>query len=148
VPDYLSPRHALPLLAVAQAGKELTHNEALVAIDALLHAEVVGERDDPPGSPERVAGACWIVGAGAVGDWTGQSRALALWTDGGWRYLAPRRGMTVTQGDGRQRRFDGVAWLQPGSAIPPPAGGAVIDSEARAALAAIVSALNSFGLVG
>ena len=30
-------RCGLPLLAVSQAEKEITHNEALVLIDALLH---------------------------------------------------------------------------------------------------------------
>ena len=37
----VTPRCALPLLATAQAQKEVTHNEALVLLDALIHAAVV-----------------------------------------------------------------------------------------------------------
>ena len=37
----VTDRFALPLLAAAQAQKEVTHNEALARVDALLHAVVV-----------------------------------------------------------------------------------------------------------
>ena len=56
-----TPRFALPMLSVAQAQKETTHNEALVLIDALLHAPVVdGPLATPPEYPTE--GDCgWTV---------------------------------------------------------------------------------------
>ncbi len=64
-------RYSLPLLALAQAQKEVTHNEALVLLDAMVHAAVVaGPVADPPSSPDE--GQCWLVASGASGVWAGQ----------------------------------------------------------------------------
>ncbi len=69
----VTPRFSLPLLATAQAQKELTHNEALLLIDALLHGTVEGGPvSDPPPAP--AAGQCWLVGASPTGEWAGQAR--------------------------------------------------------------------------
>ncbi|MBJ7501800.1 MAG: DUF2793 domain-containing protein [Sphingopyxis sp.] len=84
-----TPRLALPLLAVSQAQKEVTHNEALTLLDALLHAAVeAGPLAAPPASP--VTGQCWLVDAVPTGAWAGNSHAIAIWTrrsrvDAGWR---------------------------------------------------------------
>src|SRR3989344_3642622 len=119
-------RFALPLLAMAQAQKEVTHNEALTLLDALVQPVVEdGPQAVPPSAP--VAGQGWIVGAAASGAWVGEEGALALWTSGGWR-------------------FDGAAWVEPGP-IASPAGGATVDSEARAAIAAVILALVGHGLL-
>ena len=83
-----SARLGLPLLAPGQAQKEMTHNEALAAIDLALAASVraVG-LDAPPLSP--TPGESWIVGASPTGAWAGQAGALAGWTAGGWRFVRP-----------------------------------------------------------
>lgn len=142
----ITPRHALPLLAVAQAQKEITHNEALVLIDALVHAAVEAEpANDPP--PEPVAGQCWLVGSAPTGDWTGRARSVAIYTAGGWRFAAPRQGMAVRcLADGAAWRFDGAAWIGP-PVIAAPAGGATVDGEARAVLAALILLLEAQGLL-
>ena len=139
-------RLALPLLAVAQAPKELTHNEALTLLDALVQSAVEdGPQLDPPAAP--AAGQCWIVGVAATGDWTGQDSRLALWTAGGWRFIAPREAMAAVRlSDGCQLRFDGAAWVEP-VAVASPAGGAFIDSEARAAIDAVILGLRGHGLL-
>ena len=64
-------RHQLPLLQSGQSQKEVTHNEALVRLDALLHLAVESRTASVPlVSP--TLGATWIVAVGAAGDWSGQ----------------------------------------------------------------------------
>lgn len=139
-------RLALPLLAMAQAQKEVTHNEALALLDLLVQPVVeAGPQAAPPPAPG--AGQGWIVAAGATGEWAGHDRALALWTAGGWRFVAPVAGMrTLRLGDGAWLRFDGEEWIEPAT-IASPAGGATVDSEARAAIAALILALVGHGLL-
>lgn len=158
-------RHDLPLLVPGQAQKEMFHNESLVAIDALLHpaVEAVGT-NTPPVDPAE--GLMWIVGSSPSADWAGRANALAAWTGGGWRFHAPAAGMRCTnRASGLQAAWDGAAWRvgelraerlviggepvvggrRPG--IPDPVGGATIDAEARAAVAAIVASLRGHGLI-
>lgn len=139
-------RLALPLLAMAQAQKEVTHNEALTLLDLLVQPVVeAGPQATPPATPDPGQG--WIVGAGASGAWDGEGGALALWTAGGWRFVTPRAGMrTFRLSDGAWMRFDGAAWVEPGT-IASPAGGATVDSEARAAIGALILALVGHGLL-
>ncbi len=139
-------RFALPLLAVAQAQKEVTHNEALTRLDALIHAAVeAGPLSIPPSDP--AGGQCWIVGASPTGGWAGRENMLALWTAGGWRFVPPREAMSVTRlTDGKRLRFDAGAWTAPG-AIEAPVGGSTIDSEARSAISTLILHLAAQGLL-
>ncbi|MBJ7442369.1 MAG: DUF2793 domain-containing protein [Sphingopyxis sp.] len=142
----MTPRFALPLLAVAQAQKEVTHNEALTLIDALVHAAVeAGPLNDPSADPE--PGRCWLVGATPTGDWAGQTNAIAIWTVGGWRFIAPRAGMTVVRlADGVRLRFDEGEWSWPATIVAP-SGGSTTDVEARSALSALILHLEAQGLL-
>ena len=141
-----TPRFALPLLAVAQAQKEVTHNEALTLLDALLHAAVeAGPITAPPAAPEE--GPCWIVGPAPTGAWTGKANAIAIRSAGGWRFAPPREGMRATRlTDGAQLRFDGAAWVAPAT-IMAPSGGSTIDSEARSAISTLILHLAAQGLL-
>ncbi len=157
-------RFALPLIAPGQAQKEVYHNEALTAIDAVLHACVPdAPRADPPAAPEE--GECWIVAAAATGAWEGQGDSLATWTGGGWRFTMPVPGMAVWDQDaGHWRHWSGAAWIAgcPVAAlliggeqvvgprepdIPSPSGGTTIDAEARAAIDLLIVTLKSHGLI-
>jgi hypothetical protein len=141
-----SARFALPLLQAGQAQKEITHNEALTVVDALLHASV---RDRTTAAPpaEAEPGECWIVPAGAAAAWAGPTGAIACRTGGGWRFVAPRVGATVwCEAEGVRLRHDGEAW-RGGPAIAAPAGGTVVDAEARASLAALIAALRQAGIL-
>ena len=142
----VTPRFALPLLAVAQAQKEVTHNEALTLLDALIHAAVeAGPLAAPPTGP--VEGQCWIVGATPTGGWIGQENSIALWTAGGWRFAPARYGMQVTRlADGARLRFDGAAWAGPG-VVGATVGGSTIDSEARSAISTLILHLAAQGLL-
>lgn len=156
-------RFALPLLAPGQAQKELNHNEALTVVDALLHAGVEDVAADPPVDPE--PGDAWIVAAGATGAWEEQVDSLAIWSAGGWRFLAPLAGMIVWNSTtGCWSRWAGV-WVhgdwpvasltiageqivgprQPD--VPSPSGGTTIDAEARAAIDLLIVTLKSHGLI-
>lgn len=158
-------RLKLPLLHAGQAQKEIDHNEALAVLDIAVQPVVVAiGLDIPPEGPAE--GACWIVGSEPVGDWSGQGGALAGWTAGGWRFVAPRPGMTVTrEADGVTARYTGAGWVigevhatavriagdrvlgarQP--AIDEPTGGGMVDIEARTALVAVLAALRGHGLI-
>lgn len=74
-------RFGFPLLVAGQAQKEVTHNEALLLVDALLHANVRSRARDEAVTPG--PGDSWIVPDGAGGDWRGKAGALATWTEGG-----------------------------------------------------------------
>lgn len=141
-----TPRLGLPLLAVAQAQKEVTHNEALTLLDALVHAAVeTGPLAAPPPGP--AAGQCWIVGAAPSGAWTGHAHALAIWTDGGWRFAPAREGMQATRlNDGARLRFAGGAWVSPATILVP-TGGSTIDSQARSVISTLILQLVAQGLL-
>lgn len=141
-----TPRFHLPLLATAQAQKEVTHNEALTLIDALVHGAVeAGPSSDPPPSP--IAGQCWLVDTAPTGEWAGHATSIALWSTGGWRFAIPREGMQMTRlSDGARLRFEDGAWVAP-TAIAGPAGGVTIDSEARDVIDALLLLLRGHGLL-
>ncbi|RIV86670.1 DUF2793 domain-containing protein [Aurantiacibacter zhengii] len=139
-----TPRLGLPNLFTAQAQKEFTVNEAFALIDSLLHAAVEGEADAPPSDPGE--GECWLVGIGPSGDWAGHSGRLACRQSGNWLFAAPIEGMTVYDRSTKQlvRFRDG--WVR-GASVAVPAGGEVIDVEARATLGELVANLISLGIL-
>lgn len=160
-----SGRLALPFILPGQAQKELFHNEALQVLD-LLVAGAVEEppRDSPPESP--AAGSCYIVGPGASGEWASRAGELAGWTLAGWRFVAAVEGMSLhVRATGETATYRAGGWeigrLRGGelviggqkvvgtraAAIASPAGGAVVDAEARAAIGAILEALRGHGLI-
>lgn len=159
-----SARFALPFILPGQAQKELFHNEALAIIDGALHPAVAGIAADPPGAPE--AGESWIVGDDAGGAWAGREDRIAVWTGGGWRFLAPVTGMSLwDMSAGLWRYWTGTGWSDgalPAAAIriggaqvvgprlpdvPSPSGGTTIDAEARSAIGALIATLKSHGLI-
>jgi hypothetical protein len=142
--ESATPRLALPMLAVGQAQKEITHNEALVLIDALIAARAVeANAVTPPASPQ--AGQCWALGAAPTGVWQGKGGQLAIATAGGWRFCDVEDDFAVRIGNGGARwTRAGSGWIAP-PALALPNGGSVIDSEARAAIAVLKSALAASG---
>jgi hypothetical protein len=160
-----TPRLSLPFLAVGQAQKEFTHNESLQTLDVLVSGSVEEPpRATPPASP--ALGACYIVGDGATGAWTGKASYLAAWTSGGWRFIAPMEGMSLYERtSGTFAMFHTGAWesgivrgasLVIGgqqvvgdrvAAVESPAGGTVVDAEARSTINAILDALRQHGLI-
>jgi uncharacterized protein (DUF2236 family) len=138
-----TPRHALPFLFAGQAQKEFVLNQCLAQIDLLMHPAVQGEQTDPPPAP--IEGECWLVGANATAAWAGMDAAIASWHGDQWQFAQPLSEMRVFDRDaGGWRRYS-EGWQRLARPADP-AGGATIDSEARAAIVAILSALQQYGL--
>lgn len=141
-----TPNLAFPLLFSAQAQKEITHNEALVLIDALLPGAVLALANDPSGFTP-VAGQAWIIGTAPVGEWAGQASKIAVYSEGGWRFTPPVAGMRLLDhAENLVRRYDGTAWIA-ASAIAAPSGGGSVDAEARATLGEVLTAMRQAGLL-
>jgi hypothetical protein len=158
-------RLELPMIAPGQAQKELFHNEALHLLEAVVAGAVEElERNDPPPSP--VAGTCYLVGANPTGDWSTHARHLAAFSGAGWRFVAPVVGLNVmVKNSGSTATYMPGGWEvgilrasqlvvegeqvigARAAAIADPAGGSLIDSEARIAVAGILSAMRQHGLI-
>jgi hypothetical protein len=153
-------RWALPLLASGQAQKEITHNEAIGAIDRLLHLAVLSRSmSAPPLQP--ASGDAYIVGASPTGAWSGADGQLASFDGYGWILSAPKAGCIAWVADEQQFAVHaGGDWLIGGwptrglliggrtvlAAAPQhvagPEGGTVVDTEVRAALSELLVALR------
>jgi hypothetical protein len=90
-PMDMTPRLKLPYIAPQQAQKQVTYNEAMRALDTLVHP-VVKSRTlaAPPGSPAE--GDAYLVAASPTGGWAGKAGKLAVFVDGGWLFHAPLDG--------------------------------------------------------
>jgi hypothetical protein len=140
-------RHKLPLLAVSQAQKEITHNEALFRIDALLHAVAQAEMASPPVLTDADVGKCWLVAGAPSGEWSGKSGQLAVWVGGSWRFCQPSEGMRLRMlAAGTDRVYSQSVWVA-APTIAYPQNGAVIDVEARQAIAGLLAHLRLIGVV-
>lgn len=104
-----TPRMGLSYLVASQAQKEVTHNEALNDLDALVAcAPVSMGANTPPVSVND--GDVFIVGSAPTGDWAGQAGKIALYFSG-WRFKTPRAGwMVFLASDGKLYLFDGAVW--------------------------------------
>lgn len=87
-----SPRFGLPYILPSQAQKHVTHNEAIEALDTMLHLTVqTRDAETPPAAPQQ--GQTWALGAAPIGDWAGQAGKIAHWDGLGWLFLDPAAGM-------------------------------------------------------
>jgi hypothetical protein len=113
MPDN-SPILALPLIQPSQAQKHVTHNEAVLLLDALLHLAVISRAlTTPPATPAEADR--YIVASGAVGDWAGQAGRIALRQDGVWRFLVPNPGFRAwVQAESTAAQWNGTAWVTQG----------------------------------
>ncbi|MFZ4687734.1 MAG: DUF2793 domain-containing protein [Polymorphobacter sp.] len=156
-------RHRLPLLAMGQAQKEVTHNEALITIDRQLHPAVLTRGlTVPPAIP--AAGDSYIVAPGATGPWAGKADQLALFDGHGWTFDTPGRGCLAWIIDEASFAVFDLGWSVGGwpvtalrigghqvlgsapAAIAAASGGTVVDVEARSSIAAILALLRDQGL--
>ncbi len=137
-------RFDLPLLFAGQAQKEFTVNDALTRISAVLHMTVGGESDTPPSTAEE--GECWLVAPSATGSWEGHDGSVACRIDDAWAFVEPVIGQRCYDTSAEATLFYDGAWQRPQgpAAID---GGATQDTEARAAIADLVAALEQSGII-
>ncbi|WP_432201696.1 DUF2793 domain-containing protein [Erythrobacter sp. W53] len=143
-----SARFSMPFLFAGQSQKEFFVNESVARIDALLHPTIVEERGDPPASPSE--GDAYLIATTATGNWEGKEGQIAVWQGSYWLLIEPRDGMMLRDassgaGAGQLLLFQG-SWIRP-SAIAAPTGGTSEDTEARAAIESILSALQVYGIL-
>ncbi|HHL20339.1 MAG TPA: DUF2793 domain-containing protein [Aliiroseovarius sp.] len=107
-----SAKLQLPFIQASQAQKHVTHNEALLKLDAVVQLSVASkDQIAPPGAP--VSGESYIVPLGATGAWAGQAGMLAVWQDTAWTFHAPNEGWTAWVADlDRLWSFDGTNWVE------------------------------------
>lgn len=103
-------RLKLPFIMAAQAQKHVTHNEALLSADALLHLSVATRSlAAPPDSPEE--GVRYLVASEASGAFHGEAGAIAAYDDGAWRFYVPQEGWRCWVADeARLLVYTGGAW--------------------------------------
>ncbi len=160
-----TPRIQLPLLASGQAQKEILHNEALWRADFMFQPIVDSVSENlPPLMP--ALGQAWIVGPQSGGDWLGKINQIALWTEGGWRYIMPFEGLCVRDkisdinycfqnGLWGKHKINGTSYAVEGltvvseqqPAIIDPTGGVSPDTECRIAISQILTAMRAHGLI-
>lgn len=104
-----TPNIAMAELSVSQAQKEITHNDALRVLDALVQASVQDKDLTTP--PSHTHGDCWIVATSATGAWSGKDGKIAQSYNSAWYFLTPKEGWTVWVNDeNKQYIYDGAAW--------------------------------------
>ncbi|MBJ2151031.1 DUF2793 domain-containing protein [Paracoccus sp. IB05] len=103
----------LPLILPAQAQKHVTHNEALLALDAVVQLAVLDRnRTTPPVTA--TPGDRHLVAGTATGIWVGQEGRIAVLTGTGWQFHAPQPGWRAwVLGEAREAVYDGLTWKTP-----------------------------------
>lgn len=133
MPDDLSPRLDLPLLAAGQLQKHITVNEALTRLDTLAQAAARSRTASPPASP--VEGDVYI----AADDWPFPAGTLVRFDGPGWVALDPPEGLRVwVRDEGRLWLRQDGGWVELGRRL-----GEVQDLT-RLGLAATADAANPF----
>jgi hypothetical protein len=139
-----TPALGLPLLIAGQAQKEFFVNEALCVLDALNARAVTASQPAPPASP--IAGASYRITAPATGAWAGHEDEVAMMIGGDWRFIGPAEGWLLFDQAAGQLVIYRSQW-QPAALVAAPIGGSVIDIEARATLASLITALQGLGVL-
>lgn len=156
-------RHKLPFLAVGQAQKEFTHNEALLMIDTIMNLSVRAVSNDPAAAGqisraidesdnEENIPQSWLIGDAPTDIWENHPKQIAIWSSNGWRYIRPFEGMQIYHHDDRyQIIYTDNQWKVAPSMdkalLTDGDDGANIDHQARDTIRLILAILEQFGLI-
>jgi hypothetical protein len=107
-----TPKLTLPEISTSQSSKEVTHNAGLWILDALVQPSIEDkDLTAPPGSPTN--GACYIVAAGATGDWAGEAGHIAQYQATAWVFYTPAEGWKVyVRDENTTYYYNGSAWAE------------------------------------
>ncbi len=110
----------------------------------LLHPAIKGEANDPPAAANE--GDCWLAGDLPTGAWADHAGDLACLQSGNWVFTTPRNGLRVYDEGAGQNRLYVNGW-QLAADVAAPAGGSVMDAEARTAIGGLIAALIAAGVL-
>lgn len=101
----------LPLMSAAQSQKHITHNDALLRLDAIVQLSAISAAlTAPPGSP--TAGDTYIIGSGATGAWAGKDLNVTYYSSGAWVFVVPREGwLSWNKATDTLLVWNGSAWI-------------------------------------
>lgn len=120
---------SLPLLSPSQAQKTVTVNEAFSRLDGLVQLVLASRSATvPPGAaPE---GTSYAVPGGAVNAWAGQDGNIATFANGGWVFVAPKRGWRGFIADESAFAvYDGTGWQAGEVAVSPSGAGTFLKID-------------------
>lgn len=161
-----SPDLGFPFIEEQQTQPEVTHNDAILVISALLKGVISSGGNTPPGSP--TDGDAYIVGTAPTGVWSGKANTIAIRYNGAWNFIpgfnnsgsqiapgARQEGMVVyDQAINGLQVWTGSAWVArylltaaTQAAVADATGGSTIDTEARAALNDLLAKCRTLGLI-
>lgn len=84
----------LPFLLPNQAQKHVTHNTALLQLDAVVQLVLVStSRETPPSTPG--AGDRYFLPENAQGVWREHAGEIAIWQDEIWHFIVPQTGWSA-----------------------------------------------------
>jgi hypothetical protein len=109
MPD--TPNLALPLIEAAQAQKHVTHNEALLRLDAQVQLAVINRSlATPPATP--ADGDRYLVAASPTGAWSGHAGEVAYREASVWRFATPQAGWRLwVEAEAAFLVFNGTQWI-------------------------------------
>lgn len=112
-----TPRHTFTDIEVSQSQKEVTHNESLQQMDAIIDG-VFTDRDlsaAPALTSPADDGKTYIVKPTGTGAWAGQDNQIAYFRASGWTFYTPVKGQRFWVEDENIFIFyTGAVWLQEG----------------------------------
>lgn len=78
-----TPKFGIPLISSQQAQPEVTHNQMVLVLQAIVGG-AIAKQNAPPGSP--ADGDCYVVGSAGSGAWSDHDNAVAIFF-GGWIFV-------------------------------------------------------------
>ena len=101
---------ALPFILSSQAQKHVTHNEALLALDAIVQLSIVSKVESQ-GPDDAADGARYIVPENPSGNFANQSGKIAAFQDGTYQFYEPKIGwLAYISNDDSYQYYDGAEW--------------------------------------
>ena len=109
----------LPILQPSQAQKHVSVNEALARLDGLVQMGLQSRSQlNPPLSAED--GATYAVPGGGTNAWSGNAGRVAIYSNGGWVFVQPKRGWRAyVQDESVWVVHDGTIWRSDVLALSP-----------------------------